>query len=124
MWQDGWVKTHLRNGAPRGRRRTPDQIAAILQEHRQSGLSLLAFAHKRQLCYCTLLRWRQQATKHPRAGISRRKIGPRFIPIQIEPGPFNADYVLSWPQGRSLKIPPRFDPHDLSRLLEILEDRK
>ena len=118
------MKTHLLNGIPLGGRRTSQEIATILQEHRQSGLSLLAFAHQHQLCYATLLRWRQRARKYPRPAVRRRRIGPGFIPIQIEPVSLNADYVLSWPQGRSLRIPPRFDPQTLSRLLEVLEERK
>ena len=118
------MKTHLHHGAPVGRRRTSHEIATILREHRRSGLSLLAFAHQHQLCYTTLLRWRQRAPKYPRPAVRRRRIGPGFIPIQIEPVSLNADYVLSWPQGRSLRIPPRFDPQTLSRLLEVLEERK
>ena len=123
MWQGGRVKNHLRRYAPVGRRLTPSEIALILQEHRDSGLSLLAFAHNHQLCYSTLLRWRRRQIKPASAPAGAPTAGPGFIPIEIEPGSLSADYVLSWPGGRSLRIPPRFDPPTLSRLLQVLEEQ-
>jgi hypothetical protein len=33
----------------------------------------------------------------------------------------SGDYVLSWPTGRSLKIPPQFETGSLRRLLCVLE---
>ena len=116
------MKNHPLRGAPVGRRRTPKEIASILQDHRQSGLSLLAFADKHQLCYSTLLRWRQQLPQCPPPAARGRSLGPGFVPVQIEPGSFSADYVLSWPAGRSLRIPPQFDAQSLRRLLGVLEE--
>ena len=116
------MKNHLlRLGSP-GRRRSPKQIARILRQHRRSGLSLLAFARQRQLCYATLLRWRKRQPKdrHP---ASESAVDPGFIPIQIEAGSLHPDYVLSWPTGRSLRIPPRFDAQALRQLLAVLEER-
>jgi len=110
-------------GAPSGRRRSAEQIAAILQEYERSGLSLLGFAQKERLCYTTLLRWRRGGRKSPRSAAPPCAAGPGFIPIEIEAGPMPSDYVLSWPEGRSLRIPCRFDPEALRRLLEVLEER-
>ena len=106
-----------------GRRSSPKEIATIFREHRRSGLSLLAFARKHQLCYATLLRWRNGPSKQARSALAPLRSGPGFIPIQIEPGSLNSDYVLSWPGGRSLRIPPGFDPQGLRGLLEVLEER-
>jgi hypothetical protein len=46
---------------------------------------------------------------------------PRFVPVQIESEGLSGDYVLSWPTGRSLKIPPQFETDALRRLLSVLE---
>ena len=111
------MKRYRLHGAPLGKRRTAEEIAKILQQHRRSGLSLLAFAHQHQLCYSTLLRWRRSQTKPARAA------DPGFVPIQIETGSISSDYVLSWPRGRSLRIPARFDPDALRQLLSVLEEQ-
>lgn len=100
-----------------------EEIATILQEHRRSGLSLLGFARKYQLCYSTLIRWRRRQSKPAGAPAGLPAGSPGFIPIEIEPGSLSADYVLSWPGGRSLRIPPRFDPQTLNRLLQVLEEQ-
>ena len=118
------MKNHLPHVGPVGRHWTPKEIATILREQRYSGLSLLAFARKHQLCYATLLRWRSRHPKRARSGAAPPTAGPGFIPIQIEAGSLSADYVLSWPAGRALKIPPHFDPQALRQLLEVLEEQK
>ena len=46
---------------------------------------------------------------------------PRFVPVKIESQELNGDYVLSWPAGRSLKIPQHFETDSLRRLLTVLE---
>ena len=118
------MKNHLSHVGPLGRRRAPKEIATILREYRRSGLSLLTFAHKHQLCYSTLLRWRSCRPKRARSATAPLRAGPGFIPIQIDSGSLSSDYVLSWPGGRSLRIPPRFDAQGLRQLLEVLEEQK
>ena len=117
------MKNHLSHVGPVGRRWAAKEIATILREYRRSGLSLLAFARKHQLCYTTLLRWRNCRPKRARSATPLRA-GPGFIPIQIDSGSLSSDYVLSWPGGRSLRIPPRFDAQGLRQLLEVLEEGK
>jgi hypothetical protein len=41
--------------------------------------------------------------------------------VKIEGEVLGGDYVLSWPAGRSLKIPRRFETDSLRRLLGVLE---
>lgn len=122
MWQDGGVKRNS-SELPRPRRhRTPKEIAALLKEHRCSGLSLLAFARQRQLCYASLLRWRSRQRTGANALVAPDPGGgPRFVPVQIQSEAWTGDYVLGWPGGRSLRIPPRFETDALRRLLEVLE---
>ena len=46
---------------------------------------------------------------------------PRFVPVKIEGEVLGGDYVLTWAEGRSLKIPPQFETDSLRRLLSVLE---
>ena len=104
------------------RHRTPKEKAKILSEHRRSGLSLLAFARKEGLGYASLLRWRSRQYKGANVLVSS-DLGadPRFVPVKIESEGLSGDYVLSWPAGRSLKIPRQFETDSLRRLLSVLE---
>lgn len=120
--QDGWVKRRSSQIRPSRRHRTPSEKAEILREHERSGLSLLAFAGKHGLCYASLLRWRcQQRDDASAAAPSDTEADPRFVPVKIEGEVLGGDYVLSWPGGRSLKIPRRFETDSLRRLLRVLE---
>jgi len=107
----------------RRRRRTAEEIAAILQEQRHSGLSLLAFARERQLCYANLRRWRSRQGAQPSAKDAPAQSGddPGFVPVHIQSEGRALDYVLDWPDGRSLRIPAGFEPQRLRRLLRMLE---
>ena len=46
---------------------------------------------------------------------------PRFVPVKMESEVLSGEYVLSWPAGPSLKIPPQFKSDSLRRLLDVLE---
>ena len=122
MWQDGGVKQPSSIIRTARRHRTHHEIAGILRDHRRSGLSLLAFARKEGLCYASLLRWRSAQRKGTNAlGSSNLGADPRFVPVKLESEGLSGDYVLSWPAGRSLKIPPQFETDSLRRLLGVLE---
>ena len=122
MWQDGGVKRPSSiNGTVR-RHRTPKEIAGIFRDHRRSGLSLLAFARKEGLCYASLLRWRSRQCQEANVLVPPApQADPRFVPVKIEGEGLGGDYVLSWPAGRSLKIPLQFETDSLRRLLSVLE---
>jgi hypothetical protein len=107
----------------RGRHRSPKEKARILREHRRSGLSLLAFARQHELCYASLRRWRSQQPTPAGVVALAPQANPRFVPVRIEGDGLGGDYVVSWPGGRSLKIPPQFEPESLRRLLNVLEAR-
>jgi transposase-like protein len=116
------VKRRSSQIRPTRRHRTPEEKAEILRAHQRSGLSLLAFSGKHGLCYASLLRWRGQQ----RQGASvlappDTEADPRFVPVNIEGEVLGGDYVLSWPGGRSLKIPRQFETDSLRRLLTVLE---
>lgn len=116
------MKRNSFDPAGRGRHRTPTEKARILREHRRSGLSLLAFARQHELCYASLLRWRSRPATPSSVVALAPQADPRFVRVKIE-GEGLDDYVLSWPGGRCLKIPPQFEPEALRRLLSVLEGR-
>jgi hypothetical protein len=122
VWQDGGVKRRSSIIRTARRHRTHNEIAGILRDHRRSGLSLLGFARKEGLCYASLLRWRSRQRKGTSVLVSS-DLGadPRFVPVKIESEGLSGDYVLSWPAGRSLKIPRQFETDSLRRLLSVLE---
>ena len=122
MWQDGGVKRQSAQFRTIRRHLTPKEKAEILKEHRRSGLSLLAFAEKRGLCYTSLLRWRCRQGNGADVPVPPdTEADPRFVPVKIEGEVLGGDYVLSWAGGRSLKIPPQFETDSLRRLLSVLE---
>ena len=101
---------------------TSKEKAEILKEHRRSGLSLLAFAEKRGLCYTSLLRWRCRQGNGADVPVPPdTQADPRFVPVKIEGEVLGGEYVLSWATGRSLKIPRQFETDSLRRLLTVLE---
>jgi hypothetical protein len=122
VWQDGGVKRPSSIIRTARRHRTDKEIAGILRDHRRSGLPLLAFARKEGLCYASLLRWRARQPKGA-TPLASGDLGadPGFVPVKIQSEGLSGDYVLSWPAGRSLKIPQQFETDSLRRLLSVLE---
>ena len=100
----------------------------MLAAQARSGLSLLAFARAEALCYATLRRWRRvyaggiTQVRNPCA-TRRRPATPGFIPVEVQDPPPSGDFTVSWPGGRSLRIPKGFDPDQLQRVLAVLEER-
>jgi hypothetical protein len=122
VWQDGGVKRPSSIIYTARRHRTDQEIAGILKDHRRSGLSLLAFARREGLCYASLLRWRSRPPKGAKAPAScKLEADPGFIPVKIQSEGLGGEYVLSWPAGRSLRIPRQFETDSLRRLLSVLE---
>lgn len=116
------MKQQSSQSRPTQRYLTPKEKAEILKEHRRSGLSLLAFAEKRGLCYSSLLRWRCRQGNGADVPVPPdTEADPRFVPVKIEGVVLGGEYVLSWATGRSLKIPRQFETDSLRRLLTVLE---
>lgn len=111
----------MQRGRGTGRRKTVDEIRSILQGHRQSSLSLLAFARKHGFCYATLRRWRaihERTVPGPES--PPEGLPPRFVAVELEPATRTDEFVLEWSPGRSLRIPGGFDSDQLRRLLDVL----
>ena len=110
---------------PTQRHRSSNEKARILRAQRRSGLSLLAFAGKHGLCYSSLLRWRsRQDSRAKEVRLADPAANPRFVPVRLEGEAPGEEYVLSWPCGRSLKIPRQFQRDCLRRLLSVLEEAR
>jgi hypothetical protein len=116
------VKQRTSQSAELRRHRTPKEKARILQEHERSGLSLLAFARTHELCYASLRRWMSHPCLRTRVpALPAPQADPRFVPVTVESDVGGGDYVLNLAGGRSLRIPLRFEPDSLRRLLAVLE---
>jgi transposase-like protein len=117
------VKRQLSPSRTSRRHRTPKEKAEILREHQRSGLSLLAFAGKHGLCYASLVRWRCRRRDGAEVvAPPDTEADPRFVAVKIEGEVLGGDYVLSWAEGRSLKIPRQFETDSLRRLLTVLKE--
>ena len=67
------------------RHRTAKEKAEILKEYRGSGISLLAFAGKRGLCYASLLRWRARQRKGANVLMPpATEANPRFVAVKLD----------------------------------------
>ena len=115
------------NGAKR--HRTATEIRAILSDYQLSGLSLVAFARYHQLCYASLLRWRSRySSEGGQTGSHSERadepvLKPRFVPVRMDTDPANGTldgFVIAWSAGKSLRVPDRFNPDQLRRLLDVL----
>lgn len=74
------------------------------------------------LCYASLRRWRSRPRSRSRLPApSAAQANPRFVPVTVESEVCGGDYVLNLAGGRSLRIPLRFEPDSLRRLLTVLE---
>jgi hypothetical protein len=96
------------------------EIDSILRQHRQSGLSLLAFAREHDLCYSTLYGWHRRAGGQGKLQEPALVSKPTLIPVELEPSATGGEFVLGWAPNRSLRIPSGFDPVELRGLLEVL----
>lgn len=92
----------------------------MLAEYQRSGLSLRAYARRHGHSYGTLLRWRARSPLP--AGLEPAlSPGRAFIPVELAEPVSLGEFVLSWPNGRSLRVPVGFDAEQLRRLLSVVE---
>jgi len=94
--------------------------SAILKEAQESGLSGAEFCRRKGLNIKVFYWWRK------RFGLTRKRGGKNsLVPVVIREkqksfGVFPQTFEVSFPDGRSLKVPQGFDPKSLKRLIEIL----
>jgi hypothetical protein len=86
------------DGKP-GRRRSPAQIAALLAEYRESGLTQRAYAARAGVSLSSLVRWlhRRDATAEAPAG---------FAAVQLRPEASGGSGVtIRWAEGVEVELP-------------------
>ncbi len=107
-----------------GRRRTRQDYKTLIAAFERSGLSLNAFARKKDVPYSTLALWKNRLAKE--AEIEQAGSPPQFLPVTIE----GAGLPVSSPRegcevrlrsGHELRVPPGFDPVTLCALVNALE---
>jgi transposase-like protein len=118
------VNQRTSKSSQRRRHLTAKEKRKILTAHERSGLSMLGFARRHRLCYTSLRRWRSSLnSKTPLSTSAAPNPDPHFVPVTLEGEPLESSYVLTWPGGRTLKIPWQFELESLRRLLSVLEVR-
>lgn len=106
-------------------RRTAAEVAALLGEFHQGGLSQRAFAISRRIPLSTFSYWLRREGE---AATAPARVERRLVPVTLTgPGPWETpsgesiEVVLR--TGDILRLPCRFDDSALRRLLGILEER-
>lgn len=127
----------------RGRRSALDR-ARLIDEWRESGLSLPAFSARRGIKCTTMAGWiyktahrtaietaRREAAADaaPRAVPPPTEAAPAFVPVEVAPdaGPLRrpgaSGVVIVLSSGRRVRVAPGFDGDTLRRALAVLEGR-
>ena len=120
------MKRHPISNATGSRiRRRPEEIEALLDEYRSSGLSQKAFAAARGVKFSTFTSWLQRFKTRDVASCSGAQ---RLIRVRVDgasvgtPGLLDT-FELVLPSGIVLRVPPSFDEPSLRQLLGALAER-
>jgi transcriptional regulator with XRE-family HTH domain len=97
-------------------RRTPSQIAQLLQRYSNSGLTQREFAQSIGVGYSTLTCWLQKQNRLPAAEtkpwVAVDVVGPA-------PSASSVRYQLEWPSGLRVSVSTGFDAQELAQLLNL-----
>lgn len=106
-------------------RRSTEEIAALVEEYRSSGLTQRAYARRKGLGLSTLTIWLRRARAGRVEGDSGR---PRIVAVRLTEGNGLVDpdapsgFELRLAGGINLSIPVNFDERALRRLLPLLAE--
>lgn len=102
----------------RRRRRSREEIAAILTTFDSSGESAVTFAQAQGLALSTLRLWLTRRGKRPRS-----RAGSGLIPVVITGSDFASPAMIevSLTNGRVLRFPHGLRPDDLAAMADALE---
>ena len=98
----------------RGRRHTPEEIAARLAEYRASGLTREEFAARAGLRPATLQNWHYRP--RPPAG---RPQGPAFVRVPV-PAARPGTLTVRWPEGPAVELAVALDEAGIVRVVRGL----
>ena len=98
-----------------------DQLAAW----KRSGLSQVEFCRRENINGGTFAWWKRQLRKAggkpaKRRGRPRKRSG-RFVEVRLAEASTVQGYEVLLARGRSIRVPPQFDPQTLSRLIAAVE---
>lgn len=104
---------------PKPARRTPAEIAQLLEDYEKSGLSRVAFCQSRGISKNTLDLYR----KRKRQSQQKAGNGDRLVPVELTRAkPTNASELTVVLQcGRRIEVKRGFDAGVLAQLVELLE---
>jgi lambda repressor-like predicted transcriptional regulator len=94
------------------------EIAQILEQHKQSGVSLQKFAVQEGIAFSTLQRWARKA-RMAAAHQSRAKLVE--VPNLLKTAPGSAPYCLRFPRGLALEVAPGVRLEELRALAQLLQ---
>jgi Mn-dependent DtxR family transcriptional regulator len=113
------------------KRRDFGEIVTLMDEFRQSGLSVAAFARRIGVSAPTVYNWKRQLAQRqhctdspPPVPQSMVRVIPSGAPAAALPVPITADAGISiiLPGGLACRIEPHFDGETLRRLLRLLSN--
>ena len=107
---------HNESLIPIQRRRTPAQIAQILQRYKNSGLTQREFAQSIGVGYSTLTCWLQKQNQQT-ADDSKHWVAVDVV--RHAPSASSGRYQLEWPSGLRLSVSAGFDAQELAQLLNL-----
>jgi hypothetical protein len=111
--------------ASQPRRRTPDEIKAILVAYRSSGLSQREFAQKRSIPVATLSHWLRRERKNGKSAGEKptpsSKSTQEFIPVRFpEPAVSPAVLEFELPDGLRVRVGTGLALDHLKKLVNLL----
>ena len=98
-------------------RRRQREIAPLLSEYAESGLSRSAFCQKHHLSLATLARYLQRAERDA----SSPPACTSFVAVELATTGVDSGLALVLPSGRRLTIQRGFCPDTLRQILSVLE---
>ena len=109
----------MQRGSGKGRQWSEAQARAVLGEAERSGLSLYSYARLRGWAPQRLYWWRDRLT----VGVAQ---GVQFVPVRVTEHEEDRDtpaapmFEVRLPGGLAVLVAPRFNAHELRRLLMAL----
>lgn len=107
-------------------RRTREEVAALVKEFHESGLTRLEFSRSRGIPLSTVHSW-MRSKKKKRTNSKRPAGSPAksFVPVKVTPptsgGESTPTLRLELSRGGTLVIPPKFPTEELARILLAIE---
>lgn len=106
----------IRHASP-SRRRSPSEMAPLLERYRQSGLTQQQFAEREGIKPSTLAYWLYRAKRRPKTSAASQ-----WLAVDVKPAVprTSGTYHIEWPDGLSLRLESGFPVEEARQLLNLL----